>query len=355
MIEMVDLAMTERGTPKDKHSLWRDLLGAILPAIPFGLGFGYATGQYLESFITGLIVAGSITIFTWLDVRHLHPLWWRYPRNLRITLEVIFSSFAYILGTLPAAFICTRIFGLVVEGVVAWFITGAAIASFLIVHAIGKALQFHRELKIGEERERELAALAIEAELRALKAQINPHFLFNTLNTIAELIHTDPARAEEMAQRLADMFRYVLAGTEPGLVPLADELAFVDSYLEIEHARFGERLRVAREISPEVASLSVPSLILQPLVENAVRHGQCADGIIDLTIRAALLNDKMIITVADRGPGMPPDHASTEGRGYGLRNVDERLKKTYGEAYGLEVKTHKQGGTIVTLKIPLGR
>ena len=93
--------------------------------------------------------------------------------------------------------------------------------------------------------------MATEAELKALKAQINPHFLFNTLNTIAALIHSDPAQAEATVERLAEMFRYVLAGSERGSVPLREELAFVDDYLEIEQARFGERLRVTREIAPE--------------------------------------------------------------------------------------------------------
>jgi two-component system LytT family sensor kinase len=104
-----------------------------------------------------------------------------------------------------------------------------------------------------------LPALATEAELRALKAQINPHFLFNTLNTIAELIHADSERAEATVERLAEMFRYVLNGSERGLVPLEEELAFLEGCLEIERARFGDRLRVTREIAPEALSLLVPS------------------------------------------------------------------------------------------------
>jgi two-component system LytT family sensor kinase len=207
-------------------------------------------------------------------------------------------------------------------------------------------------LKEKERQEEQLRALATQAELKALKAQINPHFLFNTLNTIAQLIHTDSARAETTVERLAEMFRYVLDGSERGLVPLEEELVFVDTYLEIERARFGQRLRVTRQIAPQVSDAPVPSLILQPLVENAVRHGQGDGGSIDLTLRVRPQDDAVLIAVADQGPGMPAGHRIGEGPGHGLHNVDERLKKTYGEAYGLEIAANDPQGTVVTVRIP---
>jgi two-component system LytT family sensor kinase len=198
--------------------------------------------------------------------------------------------------------------------------------------------------------EQELRTLATQAELKALKAQINPHFFFNALNTIAALIHTDPALAEASVERLAGMFRYVLAGSERGQVSLEEELAFVDDYLEIERARFGERLRVTREIDPRALSVPVPSLILQPLVENAVKHGHRDDGGIELDIRVEPVDGGVNITVADQGPGMPAGYRTGGSSGHGLRNVDERLRKMYGG--GLEVRENQPQGTVVTICIP---
>ena len=198
--------------------------------------------------------------------------------------------------------------------------------------------------------EQELRTLATQAELKALKAQINPHSYINAINTIAALIHTDPALAETSVERLAQMFRYVLVGSERGQVPLEEELAFVDDYLEIERARFGERLRVAREIDLRALSVSVPSLILQPLVENAVKHGHGDDGRIDLDIRVESIDEGVSITVADRGPGMPAGYRIGDSPGHGLRNVDERLRKMYG--WGLEVEENEPRGTRVTVHVP---
>jgi two-component system LytT family sensor kinase len=150
------------------------------------------------------------------------------------------------------------------------------------------------------------------------------------------------------------MFRYALNGSERGLVALAEEIAFLDDYLEIEHVRFGNRLRITREITPEALGLLVPSLLLQPLVENAIRHGLDAGGSIDLGITIGIAGDQAVIAISDQGPGMPAGHKVGEGPGHGLRNVDQRLRKTYGEDYGLEISANQPQGTIVALSIPVG-
>jgi LytS/YehU family sensor histidine kinase len=223
---------------------------------------------------------------------------------------------------------------------------------FPIIHGTELALRYLRQVQEKERQEEQLKALATEAELKALKAQINPHFLFNTLNTIAELIHTDSERAEATVERLAEMFRYVLAGSERGLVPLAEELAFLDGYLEIERVRFGDQLRVTCGIAAETLDLLVPSLVLQPLVENTVRHGRGADGSIVLGIDIQTDGDRAVIAISDQGPGMPAGHKIGEGPGHGLYNVDQRLRKTYGQEYGLEISANQPQGTIVKLSVP---
>jgi two-component system LytT family sensor kinase len=271
---------------------------------------------------------------------------------VRFGLENTFSLLEHLLGPLLALVVCGYIFGFAVEVNTAWIALGSMLIGFPIIHGTSNALSFYRQLREKERREERLRVLATQAELKALKAQINPHFLFNTLNTIAQLIHTDSEQAEATVERLAEMFRYVLNGSERGLVPLEEELACLDVYLEIERARFGEQLRVTRQIDPQVLAVLAPSLILQPLVENAVRHGRGTDGKIDLTLRAASKNGEIVIAIADQGPGMPIGHKIGDGPGHGLRNVDERLRKTYGEDYGVGVKANKPRGTVVSVRIP---
>jgi len=221
--------------------------------------------------------------------------------------------------------------------------------------ALYLALANGERMRSAERREGEYRRAAKAAELRSLRYQVNPHFLFNALNTIAALISTDPVLAEASVERLAKMFRYVLAASERGQVPLEEELAFVDDYLEIERARFGGRLRVTREIDPRGLPVTVPSLILQPLVENAVKHGCGADDGTDVSIRVEPVDEGVKVTVADRGPGMPRGYRIDGSTCHGLSNVNQRLHKTYGPAHGLEVTANYPHGTVVTFAVPFGR
>ncbi|MGD1994730.1 MAG: histidine kinase, partial [Anaerolineae bacterium] len=261
-------------------------LGIVLGGLMFGWSVGYATGRSLDlaSLVTGLAMTSTIEAAYLLDRVFLQPWLKNLPYDwLHLGLEITLSLLEHFLGALLALLVCSRIFGFVVEATTAWMVVGGMLLGFPIIHGTGYALRFYRQLKEKERLEEQLRALATQAELKALKAQINPHFLFNTLNTIAHLIHADSAQAEATVERLAEMFRYVLSGSERGLVPLEEELAFVDNYLEIERARFGERLRVTREAAQEALDISVPSLVLQPLVENAIRHGRGSNGSVDLT------------------------------------------------------------------------
>jgi signal transduction histidine kinase len=345
--------MTEQKVNEHKHAIRGMLMEMFLPAIGFGLGVGFATRNYPASLITGLAISGTIYVLYRLDQAFLHPHLERLSLDwVHLGLEMTFSLLEHILGASLALLVCSRIFGFTVVPSAAWMALGGMVIVFPIIHGTDLALRYFRQLKEKERQEEQLRVLATEAELKALKAQINPHFLFNTLNTIAQLIHTDSAQAEATVERLAEMFRYVLAGSERGLVSLEEELAFVDNYLEIEQARFGERLRITREIAPKALDMPVPSLILQPLVENAVQHGRAVDGSVKLTIRIQPHSDEVLIAIADQGPGMPQDHRMDAGQGVGLRNVDERLRKTYGEKYGLEIAINEPKGTIVTVRIP---
>ncbi|HEX5736160.1 MAG TPA: histidine kinase [Blastocatellia bacterium] len=228
-----------------------------------------------------------------------------------------------------------------------------------------EAIEFERERRERGLREARLQHSLTEAELRALRAQVNPHFLFNTLNTIVDLISSEPERAEAMTERLAEVFRYVLARQDRNLITIGEEFDFLRTYLEIEQARFGDRLRVVLEVDPAVSSYVIPSLILQPLVENAVKHG-LAPKLEGGTIRVRAFCDAgfLQMTVEDDGAGWRsdryddlkagfelPDRKPGPG-GVGLRNVVERLRTTYGDRAGLDVRARAGRGTIVIVSIP---
>ena len=185
---------------------------------------------------------------------------------------------------------------------------------------------------------------AMEAELRALRAQISPHFIYNALAAIASFVRTDPERARELLLEFADFSRYALRrGGE--FTTLSDELRNVERYLVLEQARFGERLTVSLLIAPEVLSVAIPFLVVQPLVENAVRHGLEGNvGAVRITIRALDRGLEAEITVEDDGAGSDPEViraalSGSDGGSVGLGNVDARLRQVYGDAYGLVVET----------------
>ena len=203
-----------------------------------------------------------------------------------------------------------------------------------------------------EERERQLRLLASRAELKALRAQINPHFLFNALNAIAGLIHDDPRLADETVERLAQVFRYALSKSQNEWVRLGEELEFVEAYLSVEQARFGRRLRVELEIDPSVLGIPVPAVSIQPLVENAIKHGVSAvEGAGVVGVRAAVDRERLRVEVFDNGPGFPPGYSIGEG-GHGLRNIADRLAGYYGDSARLWWRD-EAGGNRVFLELPV--
>jgi len=202
------------------------------------------------------------------------------------------------------------------------------------------------------EREQQLRILASRAELKALRAQINPHFLFNALNAIAGLIETDPRLADETIERLARVFRYALAEPEREWVLLEDELEFVEAYLGVEQARFGDRLRVAFEIEDAARAARIPAVSVQPLVENAIKHGISArEGAGFVGVRAAIANGSLRVEVLDNGPGFPPGF-HIRGAGHGLRNISDRLAGYYG-ASGRLYWSNGGGQNRVCIEIPV--
>ena len=198
----------------------------------------------------------------------------------------------------------------------------------------------------------------MEAEVRALRAQISPHFIYNSLTAIASFVRTDPDRARELLLEFADFTRYTLR-SHGDFTTLAEDLRSIDRYLLLERARFGDRLQVTLQIAPEVLPVAVPFLCLQPLVENAVKHGLShQSGTGHVSIVAENAGTEALISVEDDGIGIEPEAArrallgTGDGDSLGLGNVDARLRQVYGDEYGLVVETAPGLGTKVSLRIP---
>jgi two-component system LytT family sensor kinase len=225
-------------------------------------------------------------------------------------------------------------------------ITGTYVPIILIAHAVS----YYRRLREREFRAAQLEGQLAKAHLQALKSQLQPHFLFNTLHSISALMHTDVQAADKMMSRLSDLLRLSLANTGLQVTTLKRELEFLNGYLAIERIRFGDRLRVVMKVSPDTLDAHVPHLILQPLVENAIRHGaskRSAEG----EVLIAVSHDwrHLYLRVQDNGPGLseqPPK------RGLGLEATQERLQTLYGDNQSIEVRSAPVGGVEVFIRIP---
>lgn len=197
--------------------------------------------------------------------------------------------------------------------------------------------------------------LATEAELTALKMQMNPHFLFNTLGSIAVLARLDGPRAGQMTEKLAEIFRYALQASKQPATTLGDEVEFLEAYFEIERARFGSRLSMTIDIPAELMSLRVPNLLLQPMVENAIAHAFSArcNGW-KIAVRATAADGFAEIAVSDNGRGFDGrDPSACIGRGTALKNIDERLRRLHGAEARLIVEENQPRGAVFKIRVPL--
>ena len=223
--------------------------------------------------------------------------------------------------------------------------------TYWVVVAATQSYLYYSRYREGELRTAQLSAQLAQAQLQALRMQLHPHFLFNTLNAISTLVHKDAETADRMIARLSDLLRLTLENVGVQEVRLAQELEFLDRYLEIERMRFPDRLRVKMRIAPETLDARTPYLILQPLVENAIRHGvapRSTPGTVE--IRAECSNDKLTLEVRDDGPGISPNRVQKEG--VGISSTRGRLERLYGAAYQLELRNAAEGGVVVTLAMP---
>jgi two-component system LytT family sensor kinase len=337
---------------------WATLAGVVLSipavfhaeylALPFNAALGVAAG-----FIGRFVEKEEIWSFTpFIDL----SLYRWVRRNLRkprvdrqILLLVLIAALEMVRDWIRHAF-PHRLFALLSSQI--WL---QALVWLSAPIAVGIGLKVWNALRIEISLE-EQKRLVLEARLDALQRQINPHFLFNTLNSIAALVRSQPELAREMTVKLANILRALLKDHDT-YVPLSQELSFTDDYLDIEVVRFGaDKLRVEKEIDPRTLGILVPSILLQPLIENSIKHGlepRIHGGTV--TLRSRLDGERVLIEVADDGVGMGQRPASAlrrTGAGIGMKNVQERLEVLYGDQAHFTVVSNPGRGTLVSIEIP---
>lgn len=315
-------------------------------ALPFAVGCGFAGGGLREVCPKDAIWHFSPFVFT-----GLHRYAWRFLRRFQIDWQVILIAAPILLEllrqTLGHRFGVERLFHLG---------TGTLTSTVLVVLAtvlsVAIPIKIWNSARI-EHKLQEQEQLLMAARLEALASQINPHFLFNTLTSISSLIRSQPETARMLIVRLSGLLRRLLR-SQDHFVTLREELAAIDEYLDIECVRFGSRLKVVKDIDPASLDVIVPSLILQPLVENSLRHGlapKIGDG--QITIRSRREAGHAVIEVIDNGLGTTEDRLDPDRQaGIGLRNVNERLHVIYGSNYRLRLFSIPGEGTRARLEIP---
>jgi two-component sensor histidine kinase len=229
------------------------------------------------------------------------------------------------------------------------------IIALLIVIAV-HALLYYQNFRASELTQSSLKTQLAQAQLKALKMQIHPHFLFNTLHSISSLVLEDPQKANSMIARLGDFLRLTVDNSEQQLVTLKEETEFLRCYLDIEQVRFGDRLTVAFELEPQTLTAQVPHLILQPIVENAIQHAiapRSARG--HISIEAKRLNGLLRVAISDNGPGISSNANLPWKQGVGLTNVRTRLQQIYGRDFRFELVNANEKGLTAVIEIPFER
>ena len=225
--------------------------------------------------------------------------------------------------------------------------------TYWAIVGLSHAIDFHNEAQERELTTAQLQTRLAEASLQSLQRQLHPHFLFNTLHTISALMHRDPEAADAMLAQLSDLLRLTLERVGTQEVALKEELDFLEKYLEIEQTRFGERLQVKLDIHPDTLDAAVPNFLLQPLVENAVRHGiaqKIGGGRVEISARHD--GDELVLVVRDTGPGLSAEKRTALRTGVGLSNTRSRLQHLFGDRHRFEFDEPAGGGLAVRIAIP---
>jgi two-component system LytT family sensor kinase len=327
------------------HEYWALPVNLVVAAISGAFG-RFADPEDVWSFSPMI----DLSIYRWVTRNLRRP---HLDRQILLLLLVA----AMQLGTSMLAQLYPRHFFELNSG--EWWVEGLICVTAPIV--VGIPLKIWNAVRV-ERKLEEQVRLLLEARLDALQRQINPHFLFNTLNSITSLVRSKPELAREMIVKLANILRALLKDRE-AFVPFSEELAFTDDYLDIEVVRFGEKLKVVKEIAEDTLHVVVPGMLLQPLIENSIKHGlepRISGGTV--TLRSRITDEgRLMVEVEDDGVGMAPEREqgspvsglTRPGTGIGMRNVRERMEVLYGNLAAVEINSRPGRGTKVTLLMPI--
>ena len=315
-------------------------------AIPFAVGCGFAGGGLRE--VCPKEAIWQFTPFVFVDLRkHVWQMFRRLEPNWQLVLLVAPVALELLRQALGARFGQQRLFHL--DSLSPWMTALVALATVL---AVATPIKIWNSARI-EHRLHEQEKLLLAAKIEALKSQINPHFLFNTLASISSLIRSQPDTARTLIIKLSGLLRRLMRSHQH-FVTLREELDSIDEYLDIEVVRFGSKLQVRKEISPDTIDVVVPSMILQPLVENSIKHGLARKvGPGSIVIRSRREHGRAIIEVEDDGMGFLMERLDAPmSSGIGLANVRERLRVIYGATYHLTLTSQPGRGTTARIEVP---
>jgi two-component system, LytTR family, sensor kinase len=306
---------------------------------------------------TGLFAAAVlIPAIVWASRRFRfgEHLWWRIV-PIHLVIAIVLSAAHTTLMAVSRAFISPLVgMGSYDYGVMRWRYP-MEFSNYVVIYAIFVAtlnlFDYYRELRNRQITAAELETRLAQAQLQNLQLQLQPHFLFNVLNTISSVMYEDLQRADAMLAHLSDLLRRTLRRPDAQQVPLQDEIETVRMYLRIMQERFGDGLRVEVIMDPKLAQMLVPQLLLQPLVENSIRHAGGKTPL-EVTVRAVSSHGELLLSVSDNGPGLPAGSSTLE-KGIGLTNTAERLAVLYGNQHTLSFDSDPAGGLTVSVRIPL--
>lgn len=329
-------------------------LGLVLLLYLF-FGFAYNMAIYMTS---GGQAAFIPNIFYDYGLKGLYtiPIWWLFFKKLnhwkiwqKLLLHLVWLPI-YVVGWQQSYYWVMESVGLWhLSWPGAWWDIYIPGLFYVLQFGIFHVYEYYRELQRQYQLQAELREIALKSELTALKAQLNPHFLYNTFNTISASVPPQQETTREMIAKLSDLFRYQLKGSKVDVVPLKEEIAFVQNYLELEKARFGERLQFIFNVDKSLEDAPVPPMILQPIVENAIKHGispKIDGGIV--SIKVLKKNEHIYFEICDSGVGIAKE-LTTQDFGVGLTNTKKRLEKMYNS--DLNIKNMESGGVCVQFEI----
>jgi len=313
----------------------------------------YSGGSWINSYLLTFVYTFSCSFFCTTFLCAMSDDFFKFKRGVYYGLFTLLVTTGIFLGVVMGTLILEgRLFipkGILLFSLVVGFLFSAGITTYFYLKAsLAEKMSIIKVMEVENER---LKRLESETRLRTLQAKLNPHFLFNTLNSVAALVFDDPDKAEASIVKLADLYHKVLAFSSQTFISIDEELELIRNYLELEKLRFEDRLKFKIECSNDLNSLQIPGLLIEPLVENAVKYAKPESGrALEIEVKIEKKLEVISVSVRDNGPGFELDRTAF---GFGLFSIQERLRLIYNENYRFEIRSSKGKGTEVFIQFPL--